>query len=860
MTKKISLLFIALVFILGLAACGPKVDPDQAAFDEAYQALSVVYPGGDSEKVIASFTLPTSLRNGVTATWESNDTTHAPIVTTGAVTSVNVVRPENGEGNATVKLTATLTLNNVTDTKEFTFTILEEPFVTIITLSEIKASEVTIDPAGSGTTGPLDGQNVRILDVTVIAKDTDAYWISDGTTSLMVYESPANVQIGQKGDIITEIDIYYGAWQLKAVTWKNVTQNNVVEPTLVDLSQYWIANKAETVANMVPIQNDDEIQNFVTFEAKIVYRKDFTGGASYMTTLVDPDSPSNDQYFVLVYYKSPEFDNIAQYSGITATFTATVRELRYNRATNATIGARPIFSLSIHSMELPVLTEEDFATIDANNIEIPTALTEGTTITLPKVGDFDSVITWSFTNADDEDNQFVNLETGVITMPTDKMVKVSITATIVLGSVTLTRDYEMALGNYPLSAIGDIIKAFGEGTMVKDTPIRIKGILTGGSTPSAFWIQDATGGMNIYVPSALRTVFATYPQGIEIEITGFYDNYNGLHEIYNFTANTYKVTNTQPALPSAQDISNAQFTSAGMMAYHAEFVKVTGLELKAAIAETTSSFNFYLINSATSQEFVVRLDNRMPFFNDVLAKLMTFEAGDIVDLNGLVVGWFNGPQLVIVGDPFKEPLPITSIGDVIAGSIAGTIKNNDEIKIQGILLGGSTPSAFWLQDETGGINLYVPSALRAAFAAYDQGIELELTGKYELYNGLHEIKDFTVRVVNETPALPASQDVSAVTFDAANMLPFHGELVKVTGLTLKEAVGTPTSSFNFYLVNATTSQEFMVRLDNRMPFFNDVLAKLQTYAAGDVVNIDGLVVGWFNTPQLVFVSNPFPTE
>ena len=58
----------------------------------------------------------------------------------------------------------------------------------------------------------------------------------------------------------------------------------------------------------------------------------------------------------------------------------------------------------------------------------------------------------------------------------------------------------MALGNYPLSAIGDIIAAFDEGTMVKgNTPIRIKGILTGGSTPSAFWIQDSTGGMNIYV-------------------------------------------------------------------------------------------------------------------------------------------------------------------------------------------------------------------------------------------------------------------------------------------------------------------------------------------------------------------------
>ena len=46
-----------------------------------------------------------------------------------------------------------------------------------------------------------------------------------------------------------------------------------------------------------------------------------------------------------------------------------------------------------------------------------------------------------------------------------------------------------------------------------------------------------------------------------------------------------------------------------MMAYHAELVKVTGLTLKEAVAETTSSFNFYLVNAETEQEFVVRLDS-----------------------------------------------------------------------------------------------------------------------------------------------------------------------------------------------------------------------------------------------------------
>ena len=86
-----------------------------------------------------------------------------------------------------------------------------------MTISEIKASEVIVSSNIIDTTGPLDGEFVSIENVTVVAKDTDAYWISDGTTTLMVYDAPTNVQIGQKGDIIAEIDIYYGAWQLKGL-------------------------------------------------------------------------------------------------------------------------------------------------------------------------------------------------------------------------------------------------------------------------------------------------------------------------------------------------------------------------------------------------------------------------------------------------------------------------------------------------------------------------------------------------------------------------------------------------------------------------------------------------------------------
>jgi len=67
--------------------------------------------------VTTNLTLSTTGGNGVAIAWSSNNT--AVISNTGIVT-----RPALGAGNATVKLTATLTKNGVTDTKEFTATVI----------------------------------------------------------------------------------------------------------------------------------------------------------------------------------------------------------------------------------------------------------------------------------------------------------------------------------------------------------------------------------------------------------------------------------------------------------------------------------------------------------------------------------------------------------------------------------------------------------------------------------------------------------------------------------------------------------------------------------------------------------------
>ncbi|MED4229100.1 immunoglobulin-like domain-containing protein [Neobacillus cucumis] len=72
------------------------------------------------DDVRGNLTLPNSEENGSTITWKSSDPTI--ITPTGEVT-----RPANGKGDTTVKLTATITLNNETVTKAFLAKVKEMP-------------------------------------------------------------------------------------------------------------------------------------------------------------------------------------------------------------------------------------------------------------------------------------------------------------------------------------------------------------------------------------------------------------------------------------------------------------------------------------------------------------------------------------------------------------------------------------------------------------------------------------------------------------------------------------------------------------------------------------------------------------
>lgn len=639
--KKIGLLFIVLTLVFSLFACKDKVDEDQVIYDAAYTALDIVVPGGDNEAVIASFTVPTALRGDVVATWTSSDTVHAAITTAGAITTVNVVRPAFGEGNASVTLTAALSYNEKSGTKTFDIIILEEPEgVIVMTLSEIKGTEVTYDESSTYYLSDIKGETVRIADVTVVGLDSDAYYISDGVTAMMIYGAPgATIVLGQKGSVLATVDLYFGAYQLKSATWSGVTQNSVIAPKEIDLADYWLAADADR-ATRIAAKTDLTLGDYVTFDAVVDYRADFIGGSSYMLTLVDPNAASHDVDFVLSYYKGPLHDDLAAYDGLTVTFTALVRELRDDRTTNSTIGARPVYSLSIQSLVLPTLDANQKATVDMNLIDIETAFTEAGTLVLPTTGTSQaSTITWAFTDSDDTNNTFINLTSGAVTMPVDVQVEVGLTATITNGTAVLTRNFVIAVGQFPITDMADLKDPllFADGDI-----IRVKGILTALTKTGGFWIQDATGGLNIYTYGAFLDTLNDAAFGVEFDMVGELDIFNGLFEIKNLTA--LEITNSTPAIPTPISLNDVEFTNTALLPYQAQLVSFDGFVLKYDVTATSDSFSATLVNPVSDKQISVRVESSLGTYTETLAFFAALSAGDAVDVSGAILGWYNGYQ------------------------------------------------------------------------------------------------------------------------------------------------------------------------------------------------------------------------
>jgi len=472
MFKKLIALSLLLIGVFTLTACGPSKE-EQEIKDLLEDAKSVlILPSGI---VNSDMDLLTSLANDVVVSWESSNT--AVIANDGTVT-----RPANGEGNATVTLTATLSLEGQEVEKEFEVIVAEEAlsteFQTVLALLDSTLGDI-VEFEGI-VNGLFDG----------------GYFLSDGTNSIGVYygdyTSTETIAIGDTVKVKGEYAKYNTLFQISNLTEETkVTAGDGTNP---------LTPTVKTVAEMLALDSTDATIHgkLYTVSGFVELRGDYDN-----VYLVDGDDA------ILIYYYSLD-DSLAALEdneGLKITITTVYYT---NHGTN---GPMLVFDGGEDDIAMATLTDAEALAADVIAADglIPDAAVAD--ITLPTAGPNGSTYTnW----VSDKTAQFSNA--GVFGARGTESITVTFTATATKGTETGTVSVEVVV---PVNSTIAEVKAMDNGDLFETTGVVYE--------ESYYGFFITAGGENLFVFS--KDLLDDVKPGDSITVIGSLNVYKGLPQV-----------------------------------------------------------------------------------------------------------------------------------------------------------------------------------------------------------------------------------------------------------------------------------------------------------------------------------------
>jgi len=545
-----------------------------------------------------------------------------------------VTRPAVNTPNETVIMTATITEGDVTRSMEKEFVVFAiESSKLLDSIAEVYSEEA--------------GTYVKFEGVTVIGKMSAGFFISDGTTMLYIYDSSTlydDVEIGSVYDIEGVYGLYYSAPQLANDASRPLTATPS-DATPASLNGTPSTVSAAIATKPTPSGANLMVYNYLAISGKVmVDNQETVDVGRYNTFLVDATfegtqvikelasgkAVAYNTPAIVVYYQSMNKSAVEALDGK----EVTINVLLYGWRTDRNIWYA-VYLGDGNDIDVTFTDDAEAVSVAKDALTLPTAMIEAGTLEL-LTAKYGTTITWASSN-----NDVINPETGVVTPIDGQQVAVTLTATIVKGTVTDTKVFTVKVGIPALSDIEDVY------AMADGTTIKIKGILSAMTKTGAYWMQDATAGINIYASGAALTTIQGLALGVEIELVGELDIYRGLFEIAYIQ--TVEVTNNTPALPTPASINDVAFTNEGLLPYQGQLVSFEGFLLKADVNATTSSFNFDLYNPVNGKTIPVRVESTVPGFADIVAFLNPLAVDSPVNVVGAIIGWYNNYQLAATG-------------------------------------------------------------------------------------------------------------------------------------------------------------------------------------------------------------------
>jgi hypothetical protein len=630
--KKI-LSFIAILLVgLVLVACGPtaKEDGAKAKLDTAHAGMDILI--SDPSNITSNFVVPSMLAGGIEAVWTSDN---PGVISFGAAVNNEVTatvnRPAKGQGDATVKITATLKLKS-----EISDEILEKKWEKTLTVKENTVEEIEIETIADILAirdEAYDGgeYTVTIPNVTIFAKG-DVYFGYDGTGIIQLFNSQTTFEVGKVYDVTGALEWYFGIWELVKSTGVEKASATPQYPTkeTVNSVDSKISELTTAGEHNYPAVADGNFEPiYATVKGKVFMIEGDSG--NYNTYIIDaaksalvlgePGKPASGFMF---YYGTADFPYVRSFAGFEVEMDVVIYTYRSNNLAFA------VYYVGGPSGITANLNESQKVDVAKNALKLPVEVYKADqTLTLANKSD-EVNIAWSFKDAEDENNALINLADGKVTLPTSGQKDVKLVATLTLGEASATKEFTIRVGEVAPSTIAEVLEATDNTYKFKVT-----GTVLGYNAHRQISIADGTGAITVYTTVDAAADLALLV-GKQVEFIGTRKVFNGLIQLDN---PEFKDLELDGTMPEATDLRTITIWDAeSLLPFQSNLVSVANLKVKEVIANDYGNVELILEDEVTLKTIRFYWDSRQPLVgsSDFIKGL---KVGDYVSFTNALLTW-----------------------------------------------------------------------------------------------------------------------------------------------------------------------------------------------------------------------------
>jgi hypothetical protein len=623
-------------FTVAVNAAATKTDAEKVA--EAKNALLLA-----DTIVISDMTLVATALEA-TITWSSSNTDY--ITDAGVVT-----RPAEDAGNATVTLTATITVGSESDTKEFEITVPAEEGATVYT-----SIQALYDAS-------IIGDYIEFTGV-VVATFSGGYFVSDGTLSLGVYYKGIEPSVGDEVHIKGFYAVYNTLYQLSNLTVEEVISTGNANP---------LTPEVKTVAEIIALDASVKGIHGMPYTVSGTIQEIEDGGYTNLW-LVDGENKIQ----IYHYSNSDSLDALKGFLGVDVTFTGTYYTFyKSQKVYFAFDGLTADIEANLTPQEA---FDGDIAVLEGNYPMV--SLSD---VTLPTVGGNGTVFSgWTSSNA------AIYTDAGVFQAIGAATETVTFTGTATAGDLTETVTIEVVVP--VLSTIAEVL------AMEKDDFFQVSGTVYA-QYSGGFYLEQ--GGVYIFVYS--YDVSSTVVEGDTITLLGKLGSYNGLTQVYpesaatvdsqGNTANVAQETGTVGALLTDMYLRGTKVTVIGSVSIEGDnsnafITDIAGNKVEVyykSDADVVKTFDGQIV----SIELIMYTGSRVLFYG--VAGDITVATYDDQYKADAAVAAIDLGGLTSVASDLTLPADNTAAGATFAWATSDAAVVTDMGVVT--LVGGSTPSA-----------------------------------------------------------------------------------------------------------------------------------------------------------------------